>query len=602
MTIATNLTAPGSLTQGRWSLDDLFPGPDSPELKTAFSDLEEQVKTFEQVRDRLDVEMEPAEFQAIIAQLETLSLAAYRIYGFAGLWFAEDTQNQSAQSLQARVQQFMADVTNRTLFFELWWKSLDDRHAARLMADAGDYRYWLEEMRHFSPHTLSEPEEKIINIKDVTGSSALQNLYDTITNRYTFRIEVEGEIKEMTRGELMVCVYNPDPDLRARAYQELYQVYGNDATILGQMYQTLVRDWRNEQVTLRHFQNPLAARNIQNDIPDEVVDTLLDVCRQNAPVFQRYFRLKARWLGMDQLRRYDIYAPVGGSLKTYAFSDAAAMVFDAFAEFEPRIADLAQTVFKQDRVDSEVRKGKRSGAFCWSVVPELTPWVLLNYQGRATDVATMAHELGHAIHGMLAADHSNFTFHASLPLAETASTFGEMLLVDRLLATETDAGVRRDMLFRQVADAYATIMRQAYFAMFEREAHDLIDGGASVDDLAAAYRANLEQQFGDAVAVSNEFQWEWVSIPHIYQVPFYVYAYAFGQLLVLALYQQYREEGASFRPRYLDLLAAGGSDAPARLLAQAGIDIYSRAFWQGGFDIITGLVDELEAMPLSSET
>ena len=207
--------------------------------------------------------------------------------------------------------------------------------------------------------------------------------------------------------------------------------------------------------------------------------------------------------------------------------------------------------------------------------------------------------MGHAIHGMLAADHSNFTFHASLPLAETASTFGEMLLVDRLLATKTNVGYV-DMLFRQVAEAYATIMRQAYLAMFEREAHDLIDGGASVDDLAAAYRANLAQQFGDAVDVSSEFQWEWVSIPHIYQVPYRI-AYAFGQLLVLALYQQYREEGASFRPRYLDLLAAGGSDAPARLLAQAGIDIYCRSFWQGGFDIIAGLVDDSEAMPLSSE-
>ncbi len=359
-----------------------------------------------------------------------------------------------------------------------------------------------------------------------------------------------------------------------------------------------MHDWRSEQVELRNFGSPISARNLANDIPDEVVNTLLDVAERNAGVFQRYFQLKARWLGMERLRRYDVYAPVAKSEKTYAFSAAAEMVLDSFGQFAPRVASLAQAVFEEKHLDSEVRKGKRGGAFCSTVTPDLTPWVLVNYQGRPDDVATLAHELGHAIHSMLANEHTALTQHASLPLAETASTFGEMILVDYLLGIEKDAGVRRDLLFRQVDDAYATIMRQVFFALFERQAHEMVNDGASVDELAAAYLENLKRQFGETVEVSDEFRWEWVSIPHIYHVPFYVYAYAFGQLLVLSLYQQYLAEGDAFKPRYLAILAAGGSAAPAQVLAKAGIDIYSADFWQGGFNAISQMIDKLESIPV----
>jgi len=226
----------------------------------------------------------------------------------------------------------------------------------------------------------------------------------------------------------------------------------------------------------------------------------------------------------------------------------------------------------------------------------MTPWVLVNYNRQAEDVAALAHELGHAIHDMLAARHTAFTAHACLPLAETASTFGEMMLVDRLLKEESDEGVRRDILFKQVSDSYATILRQAFFALFEKQAHELIQQGVSVDELSRIYYDNLKTQFGTSLELGEEFQWEWVSIPHFYHTPFYVYAYAFGQLLVLALYQQYRREGDAFKPRYAKILTAGGSLAPARILAEAGIDIRQPEFWQGGFDVIDGLVAQLEAM------
>ena len=581
-----------SFEMSRWSLDDLYPSGSSKEMERAIEDLKKKVEKFEAYRAELTDNVAFDKFLVVIKDLEEITKLMQRIGGYAELWFTEDTQDQAAQTLVARMEQLSADLSNRILFFNLWWKALDDASAEKLMKDSGDYRYWLEEMRHFKPYTLSEPEEKVINIKDVTGSRALNMLYDAYTNRYMFKLEVDGKEKEMTRGELMSYVRRPD--LRARAYQALYRVYGNDGPILGQMYQTLTRDWRNELIGLRGYPTPISARNLANDIPDEVVDTLLDVSQKNAGLFQRFFKLKARLLKMDKLRRYDIYAPVTSSSKEFAFGSAVELVLDSFEQFEPRFAQLAHKVISEKHVDSEVRKGKQSGAFCATITPELTPWVLTNYQGHSDDVATLAHELGHAIHSLLASDHSIFTQHACLPLAETASTFGEMMLVDRLLEEESDQSVRRDLLFRQVDDSYATIMRQAFFALFEKQAHEMTNNGASVDELSAAYFENLKTQFGDSLEIGEEFKWEWVSIPHIYHTPFYVYAYAFGQLLVLSLYSQFKQEGDAFKPRYINILSSGGSKAPVQILKEAGVDVYQAAFWQGGFDVVDGLIAQLE--------
>jgi oligoendopeptidase F len=580
--------------QTKWSLVELFPGFNTPELEAAFDNIKEQVRSFEGVRGKLNPEMDAQQLLEILRLSEQITRLAYKLYAFAGLSFTADTQDQAAQSLQARVQQFLAEMENRTLFFSLWWKELDETDAKRLMEACGDYRYYLEAMRLFKPHTLSEPEEKIINLKNVTGPNALVTLYDSITNRYTFNMEVGGVTKELTLDELNAYRYSPDPDLRARSYQEQLRVYAQDGPILGQMYQTRLRDWRNENLTMRNFKHPIAARNLSNDIPDEAVDTLLEVARKNAAIFQRYFKLKASHVGMQKLRRYDIYAPVAASKKTYPFGQAAEMALAAFRAFDPRMAELAQRVLDQNHLDSEVRKGKRNGAFSWSVVPEMTPYVLMNYQGTAREVATLAHELGHAVHSMLAVHHSAFTFHSSLPLAETASTFSEMLLTKKLLTEESDESVRRDILFKQVDDAYATILRQAYFALFEKQAHEMVQSNASVDEISTAYFENLKEQFGDALELSEDFKWEWVSIPHIYHTPFYVYAYAFGQLLVLSLYQRFKAEGESFKPKYLKILSAGGSQAPAKILSEAGIDIREARFWQGGFDVLDGLVRQLE--------
>jgi oligoendopeptidase F len=586
-------------TQTAWSLKDLFSTGSEPELKAAFELLDSEVAGLENQREKLISEIAAEEFNRLLDLFENISRLENRLYAFASLRFAQNTQDQTAQSLMMRIQQEGAELSNRLLFFSLWWKDLDDRSAERLMSTSGDRRYWLEEMRHFKKYTLSEPEEKVITLKDVTGASAFSMLYDAITNRYTFKLTVDGKEQELTRGEIASFVRDPNPNLREAAYKELNRVYAADGPILGQIYQNLARDWRNENISLRGFQSPISVRNLANDLPDPVVDMILEACQKNASIFHRFFRLKARWLGVEKLRRYDLYAPTSQSDKTYSYEESVGLVMEAFEGFDPRVKELALRVFAHNHVDGEVRKGKQSGAFCLTALPDLTPWVLLNYQGKANDVATMAHELGHAVHSMLAAEHSIFTAHPSLPLAETASTFGEMVLINRFLKEEPDQAVRRELLFRQVDDAFATILRQAFFALFEKEAHEMVQAGASVDEMSAAYLKNLEREFGGSIELTEDFRWEWVSIPHIYHTPFYVYAYSFGQLLVFSLYAQYRTEGDPFKQRYFKLLASGGSKSPAEILKEAGIDVASPAFWQGGFDEIEKLVAQLEAMPIS---
>lgn len=580
----------------RWTLDALLPGPQGPAVDRALEKLEAATAAIEALRPTLSPEMKGEDFVKVLDEMENFVEIAHRLGSYGQLWFSEDTQNQSALAFMGRMEQILTEAHNRVLFFDLWWKGLEDEAARRLLAYGGDRRYFLEQERLFKDHTLAESEEKIINLKDVNGVNAIVTLYDMITSKFVFTLAVDGQEKKLTRDELMVYVRNPSPELRAAAYQEQFRVYGQEATVLGQIYTHRVRDWASENLNLRRFASPIAVRNLGNDIPDKVVDTLLDVCAGQAPVFHRYFKLKAGWLNLPggKLRRYDLYAPLSEKPDIKIdYSDAVEMVLDSFNQFSPAVADQARRVFDERHIDAEIRPGKRGGAFCAGILPGMTPWVLANYTGEPRQVATLAHELGHAIHALLAAGHSSLTFHSALPMAETASVFSEMLLTDRLLAEESDPDVRRNLLAEAVDDAYATVLRQAFFVLFEREAHRMIAEGKTIEDLNRHYLSNLAQQFGDSVEVSEDFQHEWVCIPHIYHTPFYCYAYSFGQLLSLSLYQQYKQEGQSFIPKLLKILAYGGSASPDHILSEAGIDMADPDFWRGGFKVVEGMIDEL---------
>ncbi len=580
----------------RWSLTDLLADPVDRSLEDALARLEQAVCEFEALRDALTSTAALPVFKAALELQERIVTLRSRIEAYAELYLSEDTQNPAALNLRDRVSQVMTDVSNRCLFFSLWFKELPDDTAERFMAESGDLRYFLQTIRRFKPFTLSEPEEKIITSKDVNGIEAVVNLYDMITNAFAFTLEIDGEVKSLTRDELVAYFDSPSPDLRAAAYQELYRVFGENSTVLAQMYLYRVRDWHAEGMDLRGYSSPIAPRNLDNDLPDAVVETLLSVCRRNAGLFQRYFELKRGWLGLEKMRRYDIYAPLAPSEKTFDYCVAAQMVLDSYEAFSPDVAALVRRVFDEDHLDAQTRHGKRGGAFCYTAIPELTPWVSVNYARHAHDIATLVHELGHAIHNMLAAGHSVILQQSSLPLAETASVFGEMLLTNRLLQQEQDPSLRRELLAHALDDAYLTVMRQAYFALFEQEAHAMIAEGRTVEELAEHYMANLREQFGPGFEIADEFKWEWIGVSHMFEVPFYTYAYSFGQLLVLALYQQYRREGDAFLPRYLRILGYGGSEAPLKILSEAGIDVTSPAFWQGGFDTLENMLAELEQL------
>ncbi len=582
---------------GRWALTDLIPANSGPEMEGVFARLEDGVRAVEAWRGRLDAAMPAAPFGTLVRDLERTAYVAATLRGYATLWFSEQTGNADALSFQQRVDSCLAEAQNRTLFVELWWKSLDEPNARRLLPASGDVAYYFESLRRFAPYTLAEPVEQAINIKDVNGIRGITTIYDMMANGFTYEITIDGVAKTLTRTELMIYARDPDPAKRAAAYESMLKVFVDHRDVLAQLYKYTAGDGHQESVKLRGMASPIAARNLANDVPDDIVDTLLEVCRENAATYQRFFRLKARWLGMKRLRRCDIYAPLDPVVRTYSYADAVRLVRQLFDGFEPKLTGLVDRVFDAGHVDSEPRPGKDTGAFCYGVVPDKTPWVLVNYNGRVENVGTLAHELGHAVHAMLASGHSVLTAHSSLPLAETASNFAQMLLLHALLDSDGEPALRRYLLAKYVDDSYSSILRQAFFVLFEREAHRLVgEGSPTADDIAACYVENLREQFGKSVDVPEEFRWEWLSIPHIYDVPFYCYAYTFGHLLVLALYQQYQREGKAFVPKYMRLLERGGSRAPLAILDEAGFDVRAKSFWQGGFDVIAEMIDELEKL------
>ena len=584
--------------QTAWDLNDIIAAPEGKPLQRITTELEVAVSAIEAMRPKLNEDISSTDFNHALELTERVTAAANRLGSYAGLWFSGDTQNQAALAFQGKIEQLTTEAQNRVLFLTLWWKTLPEASAGRLISSApNNLRYYLRQQRKEKPHVLTEHDEQIINIKNMNGSNALTTIYAMLTNKYKFNLAItdENEKRELTRDALMTYMRNSDAELRERAYKELYRVYAEDGMVLAQVYKHLVQDWHEEQVKLRNYSTPIAIRNLRNNISDEVTEMLLQTCRENASIFQHWFRIKAGLLQVNKLRRYDIYAPLTIAEQKYPYVESVELVLDTFEEFSPELASSARRVFEDNHIDSENRIGKRGGAFCASVTPNITPYVLLNYGESVRDVATLAHELGHAVHSMMANNHSVLNYHSTLPLAETASTFSEMLLIDKLLANNTDTAVRRDLIANALDDNYATIMRQAYFTLFEQQAHMMIKEHVGTDELNKAYMDNILEQFGDSIEISEEFQWEWVSIPHIYYSPFYCYAYSFGQLLVLALYQRYRAEGINFIPHYLRILSYGGSQSPEYILNESGIDISKPEFWQGGFDYIKEMIDELDA-------
>jgi len=602
----TTTTPYAALKVGRWDLADLVKDPSGDEFAQLLKSIEVEVAQFEKNRQILRPDITSSEFEGLLHKIEDISEKVAVASGYAHLRYYADTSSNEASALVIRIEKLTSDIGNRMLFFDLWFKKqLDEANAVRLIDSVPQvYREYLRHKRLVAKYSLSEPEEKIINTLEVTGTGALVKIYDKMTSSFEFTMKIKRgrkivEKKFDSKEKLVSLVRSPDAATREAAYKSLLEVYRKNSGVLGEIYQNIAIQWRDEAITMRGYKSPISVRNTANNLDDATVEALLASCRKNAAIFQDYFREKAKMLGMKKLRRYDLYAPISTRAKDskkFTFGKAVASVLDTFGDFDPKIRSLAERVFVERHVDSEIRKAKRGGAFCYTVTPKRTPYVLLNFDGQTRDVATLAHEFGHAIHSMLASDMPIMVSHAPLPLAETASVFAEMLLNEKLAEKMKDSE-RRILLAEKIDDIYATTLRQAYFTLFEVDAHRAIaENNATIDAVAKIYFDNLNDQFGSSITLSSDFQWEWVYIPHFYHTPFYTYAYSFGNLLVLSLYRQYKLEGKSFVPKYLKILSAGGSRKPEELLMEAGVDISREEFWQQGFDYAKEMIQQLKSL------
>jgi oligoendopeptidase F len=580
---------------GKWNLDELAKNPNRKTIDRTLTKIESDAKRFEKNKKSLNQKISSGKFLKLIHGIEDITEKSSMIGGYASLRYSENTQSDEATALLTRIRKFGSDIENRLLFFDLWWKrQVDEKNARRLMKSAGQFSEYLRFKRLLAKYSLSEPEEKIINTLDVTGASALVKLYDKITNAYVYAVTVDGKKRTMNREQLTTLVRNKKAKTREAAYKSLFSKFSENSGVTGEIYQNIVLNWRDEGIGMRGFSSPITIRNISNDIDDETANTLLDVCKKNSKIFQKYFLQKAKLLGMKKLRRYDLYAPNKSKIKekNYSYDKSVKLVLESLEKFSPVLSDYANNIFKKNHVDSITRPGKTVGAFCSTPSPKITPYVLVNFTGKSRDVFTLAHEIGHAIHSVSASDKSILVSDASLPLAETASTFSEMLLYDKLSET-VSAQEKRMMLSEKIDDFYATIGRQSFFTLFEMEAHDQIANSTTVDEISKTYLNNLNEQFGNSVKVSDDFGIEWSCIPHFHHAPFYCYAYAFGNLLALSLFQRYKKEGKDFAPTYIEILAAGGTKKPEKLLRESGMDITKPRFWQNGFDYIENQVMEL---------
>ena len=576
-----------------WNLEPLVEGDGEAGADRMLTEAQERSAAFAERHQGKVAELDGAGLAQAIAELQQISELVGRAGTFAMLRFATDTAEPRNGALLQRVQEQATVVETRLLFFELEWAELDDARVDTLLeADGLDTaRHYLRTIRRYRPHLLTEPEEKIMSEKSVSGRDAWSRLFNELTSAVEVQIDSEKLALDVALAKLM----SPDRELRAKVQQAVTEALQPTLRTRAFVFNTLMADKATDD-RLRRYPTWISSRNLSNEASDESVQALVEAVRGAYDIPQRWYRLKARLLGIDRLKDYDRMASVATADESFEWDEAKQIVLDSFGDFSPVMADSAREFFDDDWIDAPPRPGKRGGAFCSYAVPGAHPYVMLNYTSRRRDVLTLAHELGHGVHAALARPRGIFEHHTPLTLSETASVFGETLVFRRLLDQAATPESRLTLLAEHVEGSIATVFRQVAMNRFEELAHTTrrSEGELSIARLGELWTQSQEEMLGDSVEVTDNYRCWWSYVPHFIGTPGYVYAYAYGQLLALSVYGRYVEEGESFVPRYIELLSAGGSRSPEELVAIVGLDLTDPGFWNRGLELVRGQLGAAE--------
>jgi oligoendopeptidase F len=587
-------TAPENVA---WDLEPLVDGEGEAGADRLLAEADRRATAFAATHAGKVAELDGPGLAAAVQELGDLSELVGRAGSYAMLRFAVDTAEPANGALLQRVQERGTAIETQLLFFDLEWAELSDERAEELLAADGldRARHHLRTARRYRPHLLTEAEEKIMAEKSVSGSDAWSRLFSEVSSAIT--VELDGEDEPVALDVALSRLMSSDRALRAHVAERVSAALEPTLRIRGYIFNTLMGDKATDD-RLRAYPSWISSRNLANEASDESVAALVEAVREAYEIPRRWYRLKARLLGVDRLADYDRMASVGvEEEKSYGWDEAKSIVLDSFADFSDVLADGARRFFDEEWIDAPVRPAKRGGAFCAYTVPSIHPYVMLNYTAQRRDVLTLAHELGHGLHAYLAQERGVFEQHTPLTLAETASVFGETLVFARLLDAADTPESRLALLAENIEGSIATVFRQVAMNQFEDLVHTArrTEGELSVDRISELWKQSQEELLGDAVEVTDGYKTWWSYVPHFIGSPGYVYAYAYGQLLALSVYGKYLAEGESFVPKYLELLSAGGSKSPEELAAIAGLDLADPGFWRAGLDLVKNQLELAEA-------
>ncbi|HWK46453.1 MAG TPA: M3 family oligoendopeptidase [Stellaceae bacterium] len=599
LSTATADTSSKDLSLGdlpNWDLGDLYPGPNSPELEADLVWSEAAAKAFREGWEGRIADTSGAALGAAVADYERLQETLGRIMSYGSLLSAGDVIDPEIGRFYQTLQERVTTISSEILFFTLEINRIDDAgFAEKLTApELARYAPWLRDTRAFRSHQLSDEMERLLHEKHVSGRAAWGRLFEETMAGLSFPFAG----KNLSSAEVLHLLSDADPAVRKAAAESFAGVMAQNIRLFALITNTLAKDKEIED-RWRNFPQPISSRNLANFVEDEVVDALMTAVRAAYPsLSHRYYRLKARWFGVDKLDYWDRNAPLPSAEdNVVSWPEATRTVLDAYRAFSPDLAEIGGKFFSNAWIDAPTRPGKNPGAFAHPTVPSAHPYLLLNYQGKTRDVMTLAHELGHGVHQVLAAGQGALMADTPLTLAETASVFGEMLTFRAVLAQETDPARRKIMLAGKVEDMLNTVVRQIAFCDFERRVHaERRQGEVTADRIAEIWMAVQTESLGDAIRLSDAYRVFWAYIPHFIHTPFYVYAYAFGDCLVNSLYAVYQNAAEGFAEKYLAMLKAGGTLRHKELLAPFGLDAADPAFWDKGLSVIRGFIDELETM------